>query len=158
MTETAIELRGVLLPLKAHQLLLPNLSMLEVIGYRQAEAVNDSPDWLIGMINWNQRRIPLIGFDYFLTNALPEPGYRARIALCYNPEANSQIPLLAILCDAVPHLARLNNETLKDLDDNAITQMMLKKARYMDEIVWVPDLAGVAQMASIYLTEADLAY
>jgi len=154
MSEQALqEIRGVLFPLSEGQLLLPNLTMLEVIGFREAEGVKGAPEWLLGMVRWNQRRIPLVIFDYFISHQIPEPGYHARIAICYNPKADSRIPLIAILCHSVPRLARLNRETLKDVDDSAFTQMVLKKVRYQDADAWIPDLPGLADMMDIYLPE-----
>lgn len=146
------DLRGVLLPLQHTQILLPNVTVSEVIGYRETDLVANAPDWLLGSINWRQRKVPVVAFDYFLSKAVSAPGYRARIALCHNLRGNPKLPFIGMLCSSIPRLARVNSETLRD-DDQAgkLPHMTLSHAYYLDEEVWVPDLEAIGEAAAGYL-------
>ena len=148
MSSVTTELRGVLLPLENSYLLLPNLSMAEVVGYREPQRVKDAPDWLIGKITWNQRHLPLVSFDCLLGGRGTNPGYRARIALCHVPFEQAGMPLVGILCHSIPRLARLNTETLRDDRDYAgLPEMILRRVEYAGEEAWIPDLEAVAKAA-----------
>ena len=58
--DTAMEVRGVLLPLQSGQLLLPNISVSEVVGYGEPEEVpKGAPDWLHGVMSWRHYQVPL---------------------------------------------------------------------------------------------------
>lgn len=145
------ELRGVLLPLEDTCLLLPNLAMAEVVGYREAKTIANAPEWLIGKISWNQRQIPLVSFDRVLGFSVANPGYRARIALCHVPSEKAAMPLVGILCHSIPRLARVNSDTLTDDKDYLpLPSMMLRHVQYAGEEAWIPDLEAVADASSIF--------
>lgn len=148
----AADLRGVLLPLQGSSLLLPNVTVAEVIGNRETEQVANAPDWLTGSLTWRQRKVPVVSFEYFLSKEIKDPGYRARIALCHNLSGNQRVPFIGMLCTSIPKLARVNNETLnEDESMNSLPQMTLKHAFYLEEEVWVPDLEALGEAAAGYL-------
>lgn len=151
MSGQTSELRGILLPLEDSYLLLTNLAMTEVIGYREARTIANAPEWLIGKISWNQRQIPLVSFDHILGFSVATPGYRARIALCHVPSEKAVMPLVGILCHSIPRLARVNSETLSDdRDYRPLPSMMLRHVHYAGEEAWIPDIEAVAEAASLY--------
>ena len=102
------DLRGVVLPLHDTSLLLPNISVFEVIGYRDPDPVVNAPSWLMGSINWRERKLPIISFEYFVHKEAAESGYRSRIAVCHNLQSNPQVPYIGIMCSSIPRLARVN--------------------------------------------------
>jgi chemosensory pili system protein ChpC len=153
MNGAVTEVRGVLLPIEQANLLLPNLSVTEVVGYREATGADNAPAWLQGFISWNQKKIPLISFEYFLGGQVTRPGYRARIVLCHNPVESAVFPLIGILCTGIPRLARINADTLKDDDDfRPLPEMTLRHVYYADEEAWIPDLEAIASASLAYLT------
>ena len=152
MSSIVNELRGVLLPLQNAVLLLPNLAMAEVVGYRDAESVTNAPEWLNGFIVWNQKKIPLIAFESLVGDQTAKPGHRARIALCYNPDEFSDIPLLGLLCKSIPHLARLDEQTLRDDKETTdLPDMVLRHVYYDGKDAWIPDLEKLAEASSVFL-------
>ncbi|MGD2117059.1 MAG: chemotaxis protein CheW [Chromatiales bacterium] len=154
--QTNMQVRGVLLPIQHTSLLLPNLTVSEVIGYREAVALDNAPDWLLGRFTWRQRKVPLVAFEYFLNQQFDAPGFRARIALCHNLTADLKMPYLGILCDSIPRLARVNDETIAEVDGaEELPDMTLKKLSYNGETVWIPNLEALAEAASGYLFPAE---
>ena len=152
-TSVVEDVRGVLLPLQGSSLLLPYITVAEVIGNRETEQVANAPDWLMGSVTWRQRKVPVVSFEYFLSKHATDPGYRARIALCHNLSANPRVPFIGMLCTSIPKLARVNNETLRESDRvKELPQMTLKHAYYLDEEVWVPDLESLGEAAAGYLS------
>lgn len=142
-TAAPAELRGVLLPLQAEQqLLLPNTSLSEVVGYRMPEQrPDDAPDWLLGTLLWRQFQVPLVSYDLLLDPARREIGQRARIAICNSIAGNPQRPYLAILLRTIPRLARISEETLVPLDQPGESPPMLARhVRIGDQQAWIPDL------------------
>ncbi len=140
-----VELRGVLLPLEATNLLLPNLTVIEVIGFREEDPVKNAPEWLRGLITWNQRRIPVISFEYFVHQEAANVGYRARIALCHNISGDPRLPFIGILCKSIPRLARVNDQTVSEVRLQEIApDMTLKHITYNGEDAWIPDMDKLA--------------
>jgi len=141
-----VELRGVLLPLQATSLLLPNVTVVEVIGYREEDPVENAPGWLRGLVTWNQRRIPVISFEYFVHQEAADVGYRARIALCHNIGGDPRLPFIGILCKSIPRLARVNDQTVAEVQFQELApQMTLKHITYNGEDAWIPDMDKLAE-------------
>lgn len=146
------DLRGVLLPLHDTHLLLPNVTVSEVIGYRDPEPIDAAPDWLLGTVTWRQRKVPLVSFEYFVLKEAAEPGYRSRIALCHNLLANPQMPFIGILCNSIPRLARVNTDTVSEsMLQELLPEMTLKHLTYNTEDAWIPDLEALGKAAAEYL-------
>ena len=146
------DLRGVLLPMQNTQLLLPNATVSEVISYRETEEIVNAPDWLVGSITWRQRKVPVVAFEYFLENKIGAPGYRARIALCHNISDKPKMPFVGIICNSIPKLARVNDETIDENYLNGVLpEMTLKHFSYNDEETWLPDVELLCEVASNYL-------
>lgn len=144
----AAELRGVLLPVKEAELLLPNVTVAEVIGYREPDPLENSPDWLLGSINWKQRRVPIVMFEYFLNAEHAVPGYRARIALCHNLAPTPQTPYIGILCQSIPRLTRVDSASAEDFDTwEMLPDMVKKHVRFSQGEAWIPDMEKLCEQA-----------
>jgi chemosensory pili system protein ChpC len=151
-----VELRGVLLPLQATSLLLPNVTVVEVIGFREEDPVENAPGWLRGLVTWNQRRIPVISFEYFVYQEAANAGYRARIALCRNITGDPRLPFIGILCKSIPRLARVNDQTVAEVHFQEIApQMTLKHITYNGEDAWIPDMDKLSDECAKILFPVD---
>ncbi len=150
--DSLADLRGVLLPLNETQLLLPNVTVSEVIGYRDPDPVINAPAWMLGSVTWRQRKVPLVTFEYFVLKEAAAPGYRSRIALCHNLHANPEVPFIGILCNSIPRLARVNSETIhEDMMQEFLPEMTLKHLTYRGEDAWIPDIEALGKAAAGYI-------
>ena len=146
------DLRGVLLPLNGTQLLLPNVTVSEVIGYRDPSPVANAPGWMMGSLTWRQRKVPVITFEYFVLKEAAEPGYRSRIALCHNLAGNPEVPYIGILCNSIPKLARVNTDTIDEsMLQEFLPEMTLKHLTDKGEDAWIPDIEALGKAAAGYL-------
>lgn len=140
--EAVMEVRGVLLPLQAGQLLLPNTSISEVVGYRQPDShPQNAPEWLLGNMSWRQFQVPLINFDLLLDKRQREIGQRARIAICNSISGLVQRPYIAILLRTIPRLAKVTEATIAPVDETGEPLPMI--ARHVSingQEAWIPDL------------------
>ena len=59
------ELYSLLIPLQNERLLVPRMCVAEVIAFADAARSRDdaAPDWFLGAIEWNNRRVPVVSFD-----------------------------------------------------------------------------------------------
>ena len=59
------ELYSLLIPLQNERLLVPRMCVAEVIAFADAARNRDdaAPDWYLGVIEWNNRRVPVVSFD-----------------------------------------------------------------------------------------------
>ncbi len=125
-SQASQELRGVLLPLQEGQLLLPNAAVCEVVSYRAPDPIHgDKPDWVLGSFSWRNHALPLISYERLLQQDSGEVGHRARVAICNTLNQDELIPYIGILLDSAPHLARVTEEAIAPLPDDASEGLMV---------------------------------
>jgi chemosensory pili system protein ChpC len=141
-TVTPSEIRGVLLPLDNGQLLLPNASVSEVVGYIAPDSVaGDMPAWLLGTVAWRQQAVPLVSFELLTGGQQAEIGHRARIAICNTLNGNTERPFMAILLRSIPHLVRVTEESVFPLEESGeIGEMVQRQVTINGQEAWIPDL------------------
>lgn len=156
MNQTPLEVRSVLLPLQNGQLLLPNASVAEIAAFREADKLPNSPDWLLGMISWRWKNIPLVCFDTLIGMPPKKTGVRARIAICYALGGNPKLPLLGILTQSVPHLTRAAEELMEsDPEPAELGDCIIQQVLVHGEKAWIPDLDVIEKMMEAALVEAE---
>jgi chemosensory pili system protein ChpC len=117
MAEVESVVRSQLLPLNGMSLVLPNTCIAEVIGYRQPEAVDNAPEWLLGMIDWRGLRIPLISFERANEQPLDGNAKSKRITVLNGINGNDDLAFYGVLTQGIPRLISVNKSRI-----NAITK------------------------------------
>ncbi len=116
-SQSAAEVRGVLLPLQEGQLLLPNAAVCEVVSYRAPDGIaTNAPDWVLGSFGWRNHRLPLVSYERLLDRPAGEIGHRARVAICNTLNGNEQMPYIGFLLRSVPHLVRVTEASIVPFD------------------------------------------
>jgi len=116
---------SLLLPVNKEILLLPNAAVAEVITYSEPEKVNDAPSWLLGMMNWRERRIPLVSFEAISEG---EPGKihkNCRIAILNTLNGNNKVPYIGILTQGLPSLQVVRPNSIQYTDKPSIPRQSI---------------------------------
>lgn len=111
------ELACVMIPLRATQLLLPNVSIAEIIPWRRLKAWEASPDWCIGLLGWRGEAVPVLEFEA-LSTSVEARAERGRCLVIMN-RARSSVgrPFYALVSAGLPRLVHL---TADDMDSHLI--------------------------------------
>lgn len=137
-------LRGVVLPVGASDVLLPNAAVAEVLAYGEPSPLADAPPWLLGTLDWREREIPVVSLA--AAGDPPEaaePGRRARLAVCFTPDGNPELPYLGLLCVAPPRLARFLPEALDPAAERPANPFVLHALTFAERPAWIPDLDAI---------------
>jgi len=134
-------LRGVVLPAGASDVLLPNAAVAEVLAYQPPHRLPDTPPWLLGMLRWREREVPVVSLSAASDPPEPAvPGRRARLAVCFSPDGNPELPYLGLLCVGSPRLARFAAETLEPAAERPANPFVLHALTFAERPAWIPDL------------------
>lgn len=120
MNDTSQLLPCVMIPVTNRQLLLPNVSIAEVVDYAGAEPVagDSNPEWLVGTLNWRGQTLPVISYDAANGGqpALPS-NTRGRIAVLNTiGEHHARLPFLALVTQGIPSQARLAETQMQTVE------------------------------------------
>ncbi len=106
-TIAANELATLLIPMSGKQLVLPNVTVAEIIPYIEPQPDEDKPDWYLGAFNWRNIDVPLVSFEAINGGAAGSQGKDRRIAVLNGLVDNQRLPFCGIVTEGVPRLMRI---------------------------------------------------
>ena len=146
------ELYSLLIPLREERLLVPRMCVAEVIAFADTERREDpdAPDWLLGSVEWNNRRVPVISLDGPAgeqTRSAGRRGSRSRIVIFHALGTALKPAFYGILTQGFPQLVRVNRDVLTRDDETPPPegQPMLCRVRMIHEFPLIPDLEAIEQ-------------
>jgi chemosensory pili system protein ChpC len=151
MQETYSEdLYGLLIPLADDRLILPRVTVAEVTTWQQPEKVDGSPDWSLGIIQWNARPVPVVSFEALSGHAVPAVGGRTRIAIIVGIGGQLTGGYFGVMTQGFPQLVRANPDILKPEPNHSFSDRspIICRVRMLNESALIPDLEHIERMIS----------
>ncbi|HEU5397851.1 MAG TPA: chemotaxis protein CheW [Gammaproteobacteria bacterium] len=146
MAEQLDEVYSLLIPFAGGKLILPRVSVAEVTGFLRPKPVRGAPDWLLGLINWQNQEIPLVSFEGMCGRKVPERAGRTRIAVTHAIGEQINPPVVALLTQGYPYLVRVNPAVLSvDPENDFGTGPVLNRVRMANERPVIPDLEAIEE-------------
>ncbi len=114
VAEDLTELSCVLIPLQQTQLLLPNVSVAEILPWRRVKVVDGAPPWCLGLLGWRGESIPVIRYE--LMNGAENSERRAGRCMIVMNRARSAsgLPFYAIAAEGLPRMLQLDGEDVSN--------------------------------------------
>lgn len=140
-----------LIPLKDKNLLLPNVSVAEIIPFSHLLTTASSVDWILGRIDWRGTPVPVVCYEMLNSQQAPAPNPNARFAVINGVGDNERMPFYAMLIQGIPRLVHVQQDGIQEVeamnmgpyDQSAIT---------MDgENAMIPDLDRIESTLLNYL-------
>lgn len=85
------------IPLSRFHLLVPSATVAEVVTMSPLTMIPSAPTWVIGVLGWRGRAVPVISFEALLMSAAPEPAARAKMVVFYPLPGRSDTEFFAML-------------------------------------------------------------
>ena len=134
------------IPLHENSALLPNAAVAEVIAFNQPEPINDAPEWLLGHLQWRDRKIPMISLEAASGGEVFEKT-GPRIAVLNTLNSNPRVPYIAILMQGIPSLTVIKPDSLNwDEDRQAAKSQSVSGYISLDgDVSMIPDIDNLEQ-------------
>lgn len=150
MSQEQKELYSLLIPLRGERLLVPRMCVAEVIAFADTvrDRQSDHPDWYLGTIEWNSRRLPVVSFDDPEEGERPAKRSRARVVVFHAITQELKGGFYGVLTQGFPQLVRVNPDVL-GLDNEQplpARQPVLCRARMINEYPVIPDVERIERM------------
>lgn len=126
-------------------LLLPSACMAEVVALASLAKVPHAPPWLLGVLGWRLRPVPVVSYDILAGGSGYAPGARARVVVLYPLPGRKAWEFVGILAASEPqsHI----------IDSDAATAAVEDSFRYIaaalsleGRTVGIPDFAALARI------------
>jgi len=105
-----------LVPLKDRNLIVPNVSVAEVIPFSHLLTTNASTDWILGRLDWRGTLVPALCYELLNGQPAPAPNPDARFIIVNGMNENPQMPFYAILVQGIPRLMHIGENDLQEVE------------------------------------------
>jgi chemosensory pili system protein ChpC len=144
------ELYSLLIPLRVERLLVPRMCVAEVIAFADATRNREAelPDWYLGTIDWNNRRVPVVSFDGPMPEERKGRRNRTRVVVFHAITPEVRGGFYGILTQGFPQLVRVNPDVLGlDTEQGLAADFpALCRARMIHEYPLIPDVERLEHM------------
>jgi chemosensory pili system protein ChpC len=146
------ELYSLLIPLVDERLLVPRACVAEVIAFaEQAEPiVDDSPEWFLGSVDWNGRRLPVVSLDAARGEPSPSRRSRRRIVVFHGLTEHMRGRYYGVLTQGFPQLVRVNKDVLTVDPEGSIPadKPVICRARMIHDYALIPDVERLERLVA----------
>ena len=113
--DTSTILPCLLIPVQGSRLVLPNVTVAELIPFQPLEDANDASEWLLGRLEWRGTMIPVISYESFSGQKLGTNADDLRIAVVNAPNGeDGALRFFGILAQGIPSLVKLEEPAIKE--------------------------------------------
>ncbi len=150
------ELYSLLIPLSEDRLIVPRACVAEVVRYTHAEQKEGDHNWMMGMINWNGRSLPVISFEGAVGKDVPVVTGRTRVVVFYASTGQLKTGFFGVLTQGFPQLVRVNRDVLKleAKDGWPAGAPVLCRVRMINEFPMIPNLEAIETMLATEALQA----
>lgn len=118
-TEYPQEVSCLLIPMADLPLLLPNVSVAEIIT-GQISPNTDTPAWHLGTINWRSIPIPVVSIEVLNNQPVHVHSHFFRLAVVNSYRGDERLPFYAIAVGGIPGLVRVMSADLDAQSDQSL--------------------------------------
>ena len=144
------ELYSLLIPLKNERLLVPRMCVAEVIAFVDTARSREesAPEWYLGAIEWNNRRLPIVSFDGQPEDDRKSKRSRTRVVVFHALTQELKGGYYGILTQGFPQLVRVNADVLGFEGEQPLPESFpaLCRARMIHEYPLIPDVERLEKM------------
>jgi chemosensory pili system protein ChpC len=133
------QVRSLWIPLREVNMLLPHVAVAEVCNYRVPEQRSDTPDWLLGTIDWRTRRIPVVSLELLCGDKIPANPVYSRLIIVNSVRTGNPVHYYAIVAAALPRPLQFDNTIVEDVEDSNLPALQCRVYIGREQAV-IPDL------------------
>ncbi len=141
MADIPEQIASLLIPMIGRPLLVPNVSVAEIVGWEEPEKPADSPQWLLGEVEWRGVKLPVVSLELMNDPEIEDASAGQRLAVV-NSIGEYKQSFYAISVQGIPRLVRVFPEEMgseESVDEKAYDMTVMVSG----ERAVIPDLMTV---------------
>ncbi|PHS16383.1 MAG: chemotaxis protein CheW [Kangiella sp.] len=143
------EVYSLMIPTINSHILLPNLSVAEIVPYSNVELFDESENkahWFLGHLLWRGMHIPLISVDIIGGAKDPKANKRSRIAIVHTLNGNPDTPYLSIVVQGIPRLSHVTGINMRFVPSDDLAESEKMQVEVDSVLASIPDLDRLEEM------------
>lgn len=139
------EVASLLIPLANCQLLVPTVTVAEMVAFQRPNRQADAPDWYLGDIYWREQHVPIMCYEVMNGEAMPNYSSLSRIAVLNNTGMDDSLPFIGIASQGIPRLSRVKDDEIHQQESAALKTFDLMAVAHAGEDVIIPNVSALEQ-------------
>lgn len=135
-------LTALLVPLADRTLLLPNVTVAELIPYRPPQVTPGLPSWFLGQVPWRDLQLPLLSFEA-ASDGQPQIGPGVRVAVLNALGGRDRVKFIALLVQGIPRSLKVDSGLQRA--SASLAPLELDSVQLGEAVVKIPDLVALEQ-------------
>lgn len=107
------ELATLLIPVEGQNLILPNVSVAEILDYQAPASSDDAPNWYLGLLTWRMLDVPLVSFEGLNGQPIIGGEGQMKIAIMNGVCDSERMPFWGMVTQGTPRLMRVTASELQ---------------------------------------------
>ena len=141
MSESAEQIKCVLLTINEDRLLLPNTALAEIVQIRNIINVANKPNWMLGYLDWRGNSVPLVAFETIGGVRMPSlASGQVKAAVFYAIGEDKKFPFLSILVQGAPQVVNVLENDLIESKEEIRHPALDQKVMVKGELASIIDL------------------
>jgi chemosensory pili system protein ChpC len=112
------QIPSLLIPVANGQLILPTVSVAEMLPYKKPQMrdtqIDKLPGWFLGNVLWRGVMVPMISYEAINGNAIPTIQLTSQMTILNNTGVSEKLPFLCFPTQGIPRLSRVTPELIKE--------------------------------------------
>jgi len=145
MSDALESLNGLIIPLAGQSLLLPNVAVAELAGYRLSQVASGGPAWFLGWTSWRDQKVPLIDPAVLLGQPPASESQASRTLVLNAVGAREGVSFIGMRIPGIPRSKKVLRGEIEPA--GAPSEFISQPVRLADEadILLIPDLVAIEQ-------------
>lgn len=145
-TQPAVtQIATLLVPVGGKQLVLPNVTVAEIIPFVEPTPEDDMPTWYLGSFSWRNTLVPLVAFEAINDEPFARRSHNRRIAILNNVIGDPTLPFCGIVTEGLPRLMRLLPDEIANDEETIIGPAEIGRVLVNGERASIPNVGYIQQ-------------
>ena len=119
--------------------------MAEVVALPRLARVPHAPAWLLGVLGWRLRPVPVVSYDMLIGGQAHTPGPRARVVVLYPLPGRKAWEFVGILSDSEPQSRIIDSGVAPAAIEDSF-RYIAAALKFDERTVGIPDFAALAKV------------
>lgn len=137
------EVASLMIPIASGLLLVPTVTVAEMVPFKFPEKADGLPDWYLGNFRWRDQMIPMISIEGLNGEEVPAFSSDCRIAVLNNTGVDERLPFLGLATQGIPRLSRVKAEEIHQTEDVELKTFDLMSVYHAGESVIIPNIEAI---------------
>lgn len=149
------EVASLLIPLSGQNMLLPNVTVAEIVPKSDIQIVPGAPRWYLGNCEWRELTVPVLSLEALNGESPPDIHPRSRFAVLNTTGMHEHLPFIALLTQGLPRLARVSEDEISEREDADKLPYDLMHVSWAGEQAVIPNISAIEYLFLEYLQSND---